>query len=135
MKKLLSILCCAVILLSVSSCTKQYVTQETNLNKTITANLTSSNWTLTDPTIGVSYQASINAPIDKASAQLDGFVVSISYDGGQTFEQLPEAYGNLSYSYTYNAGNVKIYAQTPDGATAVKPTDPMIVKIVVVYSN
>lgn len=133
MKKLLSILCCAVVLLSVSSCTKQYITQ--NPNKTVTANLVSSDWTATDPTIGTSYQASINVPIDNASAQLDGIVVSISYDGGNTFEQVPEVYNNVSYSYTYNKGNVTLYAQSPTGGLPSAVPDPMIVKIVVVYSN
>jgi hypothetical protein len=133
MKKLLSILCCSVILLTVSSCTKQYITP--NPNKTVTANLASSDWTLTDPKVGVSYQASINAPIDNASAQLDGVVVSISYDGGNTYEQVPEVYNNVSYSYTYNEGNVTIYAQSPTGGLPSAVPDPMIVKIVVVYSN
>jgi hypothetical protein len=135
MKKLLSILCCSVILLTVSSCTKQYITP--NPNKTVFADLVATDWTPYTDSGGVkSYQAPINVPqIDGASANLDGVVVSISYDGGNTYEQLPEVYGNLSYSYTYNAGNVTLYAQTPDGTTAVLPTDPMKVKIVVVYSN
>ena len=133
MKKLLSILCCSVILLTVSSCTKQYITP--NPNKTISFNLASSNWTLTDPTIGVSYQASLDVPIDNASAQLDGVVVSISYDGGNTFEQVPEVYNNVSYSYTYNKGNVTLYAQAPTGGLPSNVPDPMVVKIVLVYSN
>jgi len=135
MKKLLSILCCAVILLSVSSCTKQYITP--NPNQTVTANLTSSSWVAyTDPGGVKSYQAAINVPqLDGASAKYDGVVVSISYDGGSTFEQLPEVYGNLSYTYTYNKGNVTLYAQSADGATAIQPTDSMIVKIVLVYSE
>jgi hypothetical protein len=135
MKKLLSIVCCAVVLLSVSSCTKQYITP--NPNKTIVIDITSADWTLfTDPGGVKSYQAPLDVPeIDGASASYDGVIVSISYDGGNTYEQLPEVYGNLSYSYTYNAGNITLYAQTPDGVTAVQPTDPIKVKIVLVYSN
>jgi hypothetical protein len=135
MRKLLSIVCCSMVLLTVSSCTKQYVTP--NQNQTIFADLTASNWTPYTDNAGVkSYQAPIDVKqLDGASAQYDGVVVSISYDGGTTYEQLPEVYGNLSYSYTYNKGNVTIYAQTPDGITAVQPTDPIKVKIILVYSN
>jgi hypothetical protein len=135
MKKLLSILCCTVILLSVSSCTKQYITP--NPNKTVYASVASSDWVAYTDAAGVkSYQAPINvSDLDQASSNFDGVIVSISYDGGATYEQLPEVYGNLSYSYTYNAGNVTLYAQTPDGLTAVQPTDPIKVKIVLVYSN
>ncbi len=135
MKRLLSILCCAVILLSVSSCTKQYITP--NPNRTVYANIATSDWAAYTDAAGVkSYQAPINvSDLDQASANFDGVIVSISYDGGSTYEQLPEVYGNLSYSYTYNAGNVTLYAQTPDGLTAVQPSDPIKVKIVLVYSN
>ena len=135
MKKLLSILCCTVILLSVSSCTKQYITP--NPNKTVYASVASSDWVAYTDAAGVkSYQAPINvSDLDQASSNFDGVIVSISYDGGATYEQLPEVYGNLSYSYTYNAGNVTLYAQTPDGLTAVQPTDPIKEKIVLVYSN
>ena len=135
MKKLLSILCCAVILLTVSSCTKQYITP--NPNQTVYANLTSTNWTAyTDPAGVKSYQAPINVDqLDGASAQFDGVIVSISYDGGNTYEQLPEVYGNLSYSYTYNKGNVTLYAQTANGVLPTAAPDPVKVKIVLVYSN
>jgi hypothetical protein len=134
MKKLLSILCCAVLMLSVSSCTKKYINPVTNLNKTVTYNVTSADWqAYTD---GKSYFVPLSVPeIDNASASLDGVIVSVSYDNGATFEQLPEVYNGLSFSYTYNAGNVSIYAQSPDGTTAIKPTDPIVVKIVVVYSE
>jgi len=121
-------------MLSVSSCTKKYINPVTNLNKTVTYNVTSADWqAYTD---GKSYFVPLSVPeIDNASASLDGVIVSVSYDNGATFEQLPEVYNGLSFSYTYNAGNVSIYAQTPDGTTAVKPTDPIVVKIVVVYSE
>ena len=134
MKKLLSILCCAVLMLSVSSCTKKYINPVTNLNKTVTYNVISADWQ--GYTDGKSYFVPLSVPeIDNASASLDGVIVSVSYDNGATFEQLPEVYNGLSFSYTYNAGNVSIYAQSPDGTTAIKPTDPIVVKIVVVYSE
>jgi hypothetical protein len=133
MKKLLSIVCCAVLLLSVSSCTKKYITP--NLNQTINYDLASSAWTVTSPTVGVSYQASLNVPIDGDSVAIDGIILSISYDGGDTYEQVPEVYNNVSYSYTYNKGNITLYAQAPGGGLPSAVPDPVKVKVVVVYSN
>jgi hypothetical protein len=136
MKKLLSIVCCSIILLSVSSCTKQYITP--NPNQTLYADLASSDWTVyTDDAGNKAYQA----PIDVAAlagdlAQIGGVVAAISYDGGTTYEQLPEVFNNVSFSYTYNKGNVTIYAQTANAlppATAI--ADPIKVKIILVDSN
>src|SRR5471030_1445399 len=133
MKRLLSIVCCAMVLFTVSSCTKQYITP--NPNQTVYADLTSTGWTTyTDGNGSKSYTASINVnQLDPASAKYDGVIVSISYDGGTTYEQLPEVYGGTSFSYTYNAGNVSLFAQSPDGGTAILPTDPIKVKIILVF--
>lgn len=133
MKKLLSIVCCAVLLLSVSSCTKKYITP--NQNQTINYDLASSAWTLTNPTVGVSYQASLNVPINDDSVAIDGIILSISYDGGNTYEQVPEVYNNVSYSYTYNRGNITLYAQAAGGGLPSAVPDAVKVKVVVVYSN
>ena len=132
MKKLLSILCCAVVLLSVSSCTKQYITP--NPNQTIYADVATSDWAAYSD--GKSYYVPISvAALDDASAKYDGVVVSVSYDGGQTYEQLPEVYNDLSYSFTYNTGNVTLYAQTSAGTLPAAAPDAVKVKIVLVYSN
>jgi hypothetical protein len=83
---------------------------------------------------------SYQAPIDVADLTGDlsavgGVVVAISYDGGTTYEQLPEVYGNISYSYTYNKGNVTLYAQTANGTLPTTAPDPVKVKIILVGSN
>src|SRR5258708_23946597 len=129
MKKLLSIICCSMVLLTVSSCTKKYITP--NPNQTVYADLTSADWTqYTDASGSKSYRAPVNVQeLDNASAQLDGVIVAISYDGGTTYEQLPEVYGGTSFSFTYNARNLTLYAQSPDRCTAILPTDPIKVKI------
>jgi hypothetical protein len=135
MKKTLTILSC-VILFAASSCTKQYVNPGTT-NQTVYADLATSDWTLyTDNNGKTSYSASISASIIDANfAQVGGIIVAISYDGGNTYEQLPEVYNGISYSYTYNAGNVSLYAQSADGTTAVQPTAAIKVKIILVDSN
>ena len=135
MKKVFTIIGCA-ILLAASSCTKQYVTPATT-NQTVYANVTTADWTpYTDSNGSKSYDAPINVNlISNNFAQIGGIIVAISYDGGNTYEQLPETYANVAYSYTYNAGNVTLYAQSADGTTAVQPTLPIKVKIILVDSN
>lgn len=137
MKRILSILCCAVVLFTVSSCTKQYISPATT-NQTILKDVAASDWQLyTDTTNNnKSYYASISvSSLTKDWAKFGGIVVAISYDGGNTYEQLPEVYQNLSFSYTYNAGNVTIYAQSADGTSPLKPSDTIRVKIILVDSN
>lgn len=134
MRKLLSIVCCTIVLLSASSCTKQYITP--NPNRTVIANLTSSSWVVSND--NTAYQASIDVNALAANlTQYGGVVVSISYDGGITYEQVPEVYNSVSFSYTYNQGNVTIYAQTANGVLPPPSTvaDPIKVKIVLVNSN
>jgi hypothetical protein len=135
MKKIITILGC-VILLAVSSCTKQYISPATT-NETFYADLASTDWTAyTDNNGSKSYTASINiAALDPNFAAIGGVIVAISYDGGKTYEQVPETYANVAYSFTYNAGNVSLYAQSSDGTTAVQPTLPIKVKIILVDSN
>jgi len=139
MKKFLTIIGC-VILLAATSCTKQYVNPQGSgtTNQTVYANVVSTDWTpYTDPGNGSkSYAVPINVNlISNNFANIGGVIVAISYDGGSTYEQLPEVYAGVSYSFTYNAGNLTLYAQSSDGTTAVQPTLPIKVKIILVDSN
>lgn len=137
MKKILTILGC-IVLLAATSCTKQYVTPG-QTNQTYYADVAASTWTpTTDNSGSKSYSASIAiAGINGNFVQSGGIIVAISYDGGNTYEQLPETYAGIAYSYTYNAnpGNVTLYAQSSDGTAAVQPTLPIKVKIILVSSN
>jgi hypothetical protein len=79
--------------------------------------------------------ASINvADIDHNFANTGAVIVAISYSDG-VYEQLPEVYNGTSFSYTYNNGNVTIYAQSPDGVTPIQPTDSIKVKITLIATN
>ncbi len=135
MKKVLTIISCAVVF-ALSSCTKQYVSPATT-NQTVYADVATTDWALyTDNSSNKSYSVPINVnALDKGFASFGGIIVAISYDGGNTYEQLPEVYDNLSYSFTYNAGNVTLYVQSADGTTAIQPTLPIKVKIILVDSN
>lgn len=135
MKRILTIFSC-VVLLGLSSCTKQYVSPATT-NQTVYADVASTDWApYTDNNGSKSYAAPITVNlIDQNFAQIGGIIVAISYDGGSTYEQLPETYNGIAYSYTYNQGNVTLYAQSSDGTTAVQPSLPIKVKIILVDSN
>jgi hypothetical protein len=135
MKRILSIIGCIVVL-AASSCTKKYITP--NPNETLFATVNPTDWTLS--TDGKSYSAVIDVKdLDPNFNHYGGVIVSISYPNAnpndEVYEQLPEVYGGTSFSYTYNAGSVAIYAQSPDGTTAFKPTDVINAKIVLVASN
>lgn len=132
MKKFLSIICCSVMLLAVSSCTKQYVTTGAN-NETVVANLATTDWTL--DVASKSYIASISVPdLTDGFIRSGGLIVAISTDG-TVYEQVPEVYNGTSFSYTYNNGSVTLYAQTPDGTTPVQPTNSLKVKITLVHTD
>jgi len=132
MKKLLFIIAC-IFTIGLSSCTKQYLNPVTT-NQTLYADIKPSDWALyTDNSGSQSYQVPINSNL--IGSNIDGgIIVAISYDNGTTYEQLPEVYANIAYSFTYNAGNVTIYAQTANGAAPVQPTLPIKVKIILVDS-
>ena len=135
MKKILFILSC-ILVVAASSCTKQYISPATT-NQTVYADVATTDWApYTDTGGSKSYAAPIHVGIlDNGFAHFGGIIVAISYDGGNTYEQLPEVYANVSYSFTYNAGNVTLYAQSADGTTAVQPTQAIKVKIILVDSN
>lgn len=134
MKKFLSIICCSIMLLAVSSCTKQYVTTGSNNVTVVTPiPLAPSDWTL--DAASQSYTASINVPeITPGFVKTGGVIVAISGTDG-VYEQVPEVYGGTSFSYTYNQGNVTLFAQSPDGTTAIKPTITLTVKITLVTTD
>lgn len=130
MRKLLSIICCSMILLTVSSCTKQYITPA---NQTILLNLPASSWTSTDG--GKTWSAVISTPeIDSYFNDHGGVLVYFSFTNG-VYEQIPETYQGVSYSYTHNKGAIAVYAQASDGVSTITAPDAATVKIVLVDSQ
>jgi hypothetical protein len=131
MKKVLSIVCFAIIALTFSSCKKEYITQASP-NKTIVFNVPSSSWSLS--TDGKSYSSVISTPeIDSYFNDYGGVLAYFSFTTG-VYEQIPEVYNGVSYSYTHNAGSVVLYAQSYDGGTPIKPT-ALTLKLLLLPSN
>jgi len=121
-----------MMLFTISSCTKQYITP--NNTESVYANIAPTDWTLYTVD-NKSYEAIINvADIDRNFANTGAVIVAISYADG-VYEQLPEVYNGVAYSYTYNDGNVTIFAQSADGTTAVAPTQAIKAKITLIATN
>lgn len=114
-----------------SSCKKEYITEATP-NQTIITNVPTSVWKTDDN--GVTYYASLSVPEITPDFNTNGGVlVYISYGNG-VFEEVPEVYQGVSYSYTHNTGNVSIYAQNSSGTGTVTPPSNVTVKIILVDS-
>ncbi|HVW94599.1 MAG TPA: hypothetical protein VHA56_01355 [Mucilaginibacter sp.] len=130
MKKILSIVGC-VILLAASSCTKKYITP--NPNQTILFDVKSSDWTTDDG--GKTYSAVIDAPeIDSYFNDHGGVLVYFSFTNG-VYEQIPETYQGISFSYTHNQGSLALYAQASDGISTINRPDDSVVKLLLIDSN
>lgn len=134
MKKLLSILCVAVITLTAASCKKETIVQGGNTNQTVYATNVS-NWQLvTDG--GGSYVMDIPVPkLDKTYSENGAVLVYITTPGGTEWEQIPEVFNGRAYSFTHDVGRVSIYAQNPSGAGTPVLPPAMDVKIVMIDSN
>ena len=131
MKRILSILCIALAVITVSSCKKEYITQASP-NQTILFNVPASAWTLSSD--GKSYSTVISTPeIDSYFNDYGGVLAYISLSTG-VYEQIPEVYNGVSYSYTHNAGAVVLYAQSFDGTTPVQPAK-MVFKLLLLSST
>lgn len=133
MKKILSTLCVAVIVLfTATSCKKETVVAPSN-NLTILTSVTANSWVTTDN--GKTYSAEINVPeLDNFANDHAGVLVYLSFTNG-VWEQVPEVYNGTSYSFTHNTGKVVLYAQTYDGSQTVPRPTAANVKIVLVDSN
>jgi hypothetical protein len=130
MKKILSMVC-VIVAVAASSCTKQYITP--NPNQTILINVASGTWTTTDG--GKTYVSVINTPeIDGYFNDHGGVLVYFSFTSG-VYEQIPEVYQGVSFSYTHNPGSLALYAQASDGVTVIQPPADLVMKLLLIPSN
>lgn len=134
MKKILLALAIAgASLVTLSSCTKEYITEEIINNNYLPGvsyvyTIKSNQWTQSEPGI---YRFEQNiADLDQRYFE-DGHVsVAISYDNDKTtYELIPATIGDYHFSANYSIGKVRIYAEYRGGGTRRAP-DNMITKIV-----
>jgi hypothetical protein len=115
-----------------ASCTKQYNTVIPN--QTTYKDIVSTDWITTDG--GFNYTTAIApAPGGDFGLSSDAVLVYFTFDGGKTYEEVPEVYNNVSYTYTVTNGEVVLYAQSADGTQTVPVPPALTAKIIVVPSN
>ncbi|QXV65528.1 hypothetical protein INP83_00035 [Mucilaginibacter sp. 21P] len=133
MKKLLSIICVAILAVTASSCKKETVVSNNTLTRVF--DLKSTDWKQTSD--GVSWYANLNIPeLDNQIHLKGGVLVSISVDGESTYEQIPETFGGVAYSYSHQPGQLQLLAQAYDGANPpISNPGAMTVKVVLIDSN
>ena len=104
--------------LLMASCTKQY--DETTPNRVYTTTVKPSDWTKTSS--GTADSVAIPArQIGNFFNLQGGVLVYFSFYQG-SYEQIPEVYNNVSYSYYNDAANLVLYSQSADGAMPFVPT-------------
>lgn len=127
MKKPILLFALFVLVLS-AGCKKEQIVP----NRTILTTLNSGNWIKLDG--GRSYSASINMPeINNYFNDYGGILVYVSFETG-TYEQIPQVYNGVSYSYLTRSGQIVIEIQSSDGLAVVTPPGSVKVKIVLIES-
>jgi hypothetical protein len=132
MKRILFFLSFIMIVMASSSCKKEYITKATP-NQTILQDISPAEWIASST--DQSYYYDISVPeIDNYFNDNGGMLAYISYDNQPgVYEQIPEVYNGVSYSYTSNQGVVRIYAQSYDGSATFIPSG-LRVKLILIPS-
>ncbi|SDF32713.1 hypothetical protein SAMN05216464_11610 [Mucilaginibacter pineti] len=138
MKKILTLVCCT-ILLAATSCTKKYVSPATT-NRTIIYDKAASDWKAgTSENLGTYYYLDISGgdlpELDGPFQQFGAVLVYMSFDGGKTYEAVPETIGGYAYSFQHSVRNITIFSQSPNEATAKNPDVDVTIKVVLIDSN
>ncbi|WP_207428306.1 hypothetical protein [Pedobacter sp. SYSU D00535] len=129
MKKIFALLLPLMVLLA--SCQKnQYIIP----NRTIIVDLGPNRWIASNG--GRNYTAEIDMPeITDDFNERGGVLAYVSF-GDRTYEQLPQVYNGVSYSYVTRPGQLVIELQSSDGTTVInRPGGEVTVKIVLVESE
>ncbi len=131
MKKILFSLLIGGGVLALASCTKNYAVVP---NQTVYADIKTSDWGaysngLTD-TVMIYPQKGSNF-----GAGSDGILVYLTFDGGNTYEQIPYVFDNRNYSYVYDKGAIQLFVQSSDGTKPVTAPAPLTAKVILVPSN
>lgn len=118
------------LMLFVTACEKtEYVVP----NRTVIVDLRARDWITEDN--GRTYEALIDLPEYDDYLNDQGAILIYAAFEGQNYEQIPQVYNKVSYSYVANAGSVLIQAQRSDGIITVDPPASMRIKIVLIDSS
>ncbi|HMH20298.1 MAG TPA: hypothetical protein VK563_00910 [Puia sp.] len=118
--------------LGFAGCTK-HVTQVVNQAFSATYKISSSSWTTTDG--GLSYSTSLTVnEVDDVIVADGAVIVYLSFDGGATFEALPEAFEGVAYGALHQNKTVYIDLSAADGSatTVTPPVKEILAKVVIV---
>ena len=127
MKRSLIFICLSLII-SIAGCKKEMIVP----NRTIITTLNSVNWVQNSG--GRTYTAAINMPeIDNYFNDHGAVLVYISFENG-TYEQVPQVYNGVSYSYITRTGQIILEIQSSSGLGTVTPPGTVKVKIVLINS-
>jgi hypothetical protein len=127
MKRSLIFICLSLIIF-IAGCKKEMIVP----NRTIITTLNSGNWVQNSG--GRTYTAAINMPeIDNYFNDHGAVLVYISFENG-TYEQVPQVYNGVSYSYITRTGQIILEIQSSSGLGTVTPPGTVKVKIVLINS-
>jgi hypothetical protein len=127
MKKTILLLVLFVLVMG-SACKKEQIVP----NRTILTTLNPGSWIKLNG--GKSYKAAIDMPeIDNYFNDYGGVLVYVSFETG-TYEQIPQVYNGVSYSYVTRSGQIVIEIQSSDGQAIISPPGSLKVKIVLIES-
>lgn len=102
-------------------------------NRTVLVDIKATDWTSDDG--GKTFSANIQMPeITTDFNDYGGVLVYVSFDD-QVYEQIPQVYNGITYSYTTEPGNIDIDIQSSLGDEVISPPGQVIrVKIVLIDS-
>lgn len=118
-------------LLTLNSCTKEYITNNNSLpGVSYVYPVKSNQWTRISGTNTYEFRQNI-ADLDDRYFQ-DGHVsVAISYDNNKTtYEIIPATIEDYDYSANYSIGVVRIFAEDIGSGVTIAPPDDMYIKVV-----
>lgn len=131
MKKILFLLVIGGALFA-ASCTKRYDVVQPN--QTVYADIKTTDWGTANG--GKTDTVLINTPQINSYFRDNGLVaISLTFDGGTTYEPIPYVFNNVNYSFIYGAGGIEIYAQSADGTQVIATPPAVTAKITLIPAN
>lgn len=112
---------------------KKTVYQQVNQVYSTTYSIKTTDWTQDNSGTGVfQYYVSLSVPeIDDQIMATGGVVVYMSFDGGSTYDALPETINGVTYGAIHSKGSLTIGYTGEAGGSADAPSATYLAKVVV----